>query len=88
MSKFEGDPAVRWPAVYALASVGSNGAALIEQARRELADLDADDGIWAPPAARPPWCGGCDERTRWREDEEGRPYKCPKCHPDLAGSQP
>lgn len=87
MSKFEGDPAVRWPAVYALVSVGNNGPALIEQARRELARLDADDNLWSPPPDRSPWCGECDERTRWRETDDGQPYKCPKCHPDTQAAR-
>jgi general stress protein YciG len=36
-----------------------------------------------PTPARPRWCGQCDQRTRLREDpfREGRPYRCPECHP-------
>lgn len=30
---------------------------------------------------RPPWCGDCDEGTRHREALDGRPYRCPACHP-------
>jgi len=32
---------------------------------------------------RPTWCGECHEQTRMREtdDDERRPYPCPKCHP-------
>lgn len=33
-------------------------------------------------AAKPTWCGQCDEITRMREREtDGRPYYCPACHP-------
>lgn len=31
---------------------------------------------------RPPWCGGCDERTRLAGDP---PYRGPVCHPLAAG---
>jgi DNA-binding MarR family transcriptional regulator len=34
--------------------------------------------------SRPAWCGSCDERTRQREDETGRPFRCPDCHPMTA----
>ncbi|MFB4320705.1 hypothetical protein [Actinomadura sp. 21ATH] len=31
---------------------------------------------------RQAWCGKCsDEVKRQREDDEGRPYRCPDCHP-------
>jgi hypothetical protein len=39
----------------------------------------------------PPWCGDpdCNPATRWRDSADGlHADKCPKCHPDLAGSQP
>jgi hypothetical protein len=87
MSKFEGDPAVRYPAVYALTSIGNSATALIEQARRELADPGADDG--AAQAPQPsvwlkPWCGQCDhENTRWAEVEQpdgnATVIRCPDC---------
>jgi hypothetical protein len=37
----------------------------------------------SPTAPHPRWCGQCDERTRLREDQlrDGRPYRCPGCHP-------
>lgn len=47
----------------------------------------AHDGPWwaqeppGPAIPRRPWCGQCDERTRQREDGEGRPFRCPDCHP-------
>ena len=50
------------------------------------------DGPWwetpAPRSAprRPPWCGSCDERTRLLEDDQGRPYRCPECHPKAEAS--
>jgi hypothetical protein len=34
-----------------------------------------------PRASSPPWCGKCDERTRIRELDDGRPARCPVCHP-------
>jgi hypothetical protein len=41
-------------------------------------------GAGAPRAAeqqpkKPPWCGGCDERTRFTDDD--CPRYCPRCHP-------
>jgi hypothetical protein len=47
----------------------------------------AHDGPWwraecAPSApVRSPWCGSCNEQTRMREADDGRPYHCPECHP-------
>jgi hypothetical protein len=37
----------------------------------------------AGAAARqpPPWCGTCDETTRQVETDDGRPARCPRCHP-------
>lgn len=52
----------------------------------------AHDGPWwaqaaallgATAAPKPPWCGKCDERTRQRERDDGRPARCPDCHPSL-----
>jgi len=41
------------------------------------------------PAARPPWCGQCDERTRLVERPgDGVPYRCPSCHPTTADHSP
>lgn len=39
-----------------------------------------------PPARalRPPWCEKCDEATRMREGDDGRPFRCPDCHPLVA----
>jgi hypothetical protein len=36
------------------------------------------------PPLRAVTCGSCDPRTRMREDGEGRPYRCPECHPAAA----
>jgi hypothetical protein len=37
---------------------------------------------------RPLWCGGCDERTRRREDAGGGDAgRCPVCHPLAAGAR-
>jgi hypothetical protein len=50
-----------------------------------LARLDAlaTQNPPSPLLPRPPWCGQCDQRTRLREDplRDGRPYRCPECHP-------
>jgi hypothetical protein len=37
----------------------------------------------AGAAARQPpaWCGACDETTRQVETDDGRPARCPRCHP-------
>ncbi|BCJ38733.1 hypothetical protein Athai_62360 [Actinocatenispora thailandica] len=32
-------------------------------------------------ASRPEHCGTCEDRTRFRETPDGRPYPCPACHP-------
>lgn len=37
----------------------------------------------------PPWCGECgspDPSQRFREDDEGRPYRCPACHPSTVAA--
>jgi hypothetical protein len=47
----------------------------------------AHDGPWwyKPPAVpatqMPAWCTSCDERTRLVEQADGRPARCPDCHP-------
>lgn len=41
----------------------------------------------APSATRPPWCGVCVEATRMCEDADGRPWRCPRCHPGAARDQ-
>lgn len=46
---------------------------------RRLENLPLPKG--AQPPDRPPWCGGCDEHTRQRENDEGLPYRCPQCNP-------
>ena len=47
-------------------------------------DPPRSDARASPPgspavAARPPWCGECDEATRMRDPD--RPRRCPDCHP-------
>ncbi len=61
---------------------GVRSTAAVLQAR--LADLPP---VEAPAAARPGWCGGCDEHTRHRETDTGAPYRCPACHPLEASGQ-
>ena len=46
---------------------------------RRLEDLALPKGT--PPPGRPPWCGVCDEHTRQRENDQGLPFRCPKCNP-------
>ena len=42
----------------------------------------------SPTPPRPRWCGQCDQRTRLREDplRDGRPYRCPECHPQTTAT--
>jgi hypothetical protein len=45
---------------------------------------DAAAAARKTPAAKPPWCGKCEERTRHSERErDGQPEvsRCPRCHP-------
>jgi hypothetical protein len=28
---------------------------------------------------RPPWCGQCDQKTRWLDPNADLPRKCPRC---------
>ena len=48
-------------------------------------DAMANQNPPSPSLPRPHWCGQCDQRTRLREDplREGRPYRCPECHPQI-----
>lgn len=46
---------------------------------RRLEDLALPKGT--PSPSRPAWCGECDEHTRQRENDQGLPYRCPKCNP-------
>jgi hypothetical protein len=48
----------------------------------------AHDGPWwnhAPPrppaGSRPPWCGQCSDEIRRQIDVDGKPARCPACHP-------
>lgn len=48
----------------------------------------SSDELPAPPARlppRPPWCGSCDQRTRHVAGPDGRPGRCPTCHPLRSG---
>ena len=53
------------------------------RSRPNPADALAVQNPPPPPPPHPQWCGHCDERTRLREDplRDGRPYRCPECHP-------
>lgn len=47
------------------------------------------EGLALPKGAepgRPAWCGECDSHTRQRENAQGLPYRCPKCHPLAVGA--
>lgn len=47
---------------------------------RRLENLPLPKGVQPPD--RPPWCGGCDEKTRLLEKPDtGLPYRCPQCNP-------
>ncbi|MQA87265.1 MAG: hypothetical protein GEV03_22215 [Streptosporangiales bacterium] len=52
--------------------------------RARLADLPDPPPV-APP--RPPWCGHCHPDTRHIENRDGRPARCPACHPLTAGGE-
>jgi hypothetical protein len=42
-----------------------------------------------PPKQRPPWCGQCDEASRYVLDADCRPVgRCGSCHPLAAGRAP
>lgn len=49
-----------------------------------LENLVLPKGI--PEPGRPAWCGECDQRTRQRENQQGFPYRCPRCHPRCVGA--
>jgi hypothetical protein len=69
------------PFGYLLAIIGKGPGEVrdfLDQRRRELAALGADDDP-APP--KPPWCGECDERTRLADLDDGRVTRCIRCHP-------
>ncbi len=38
------------------------------------------------PPQRLPWCEACNPVTRMVEDDEGRPSRCPDCHPQAHGA--
>ena len=48
---------------------------------RRLENLAGQRPKGAPAPERPPWCGECDEHTRLRENDQGQPYRCPRCNP-------
>jgi hypothetical protein len=48
----------------------------------------AHDGPWwnhkshrLPAASRPPWCGQCSDEIRRQIEVDGKPARCPACHP-------
>jgi hypothetical protein len=48
--------------------------------RSRLQGLRASQPTTGKPP-RPTWCGDCDPTTRHRETDDGRPFRCPRCHP-------
>lgn len=75
-----------WDPAELAAHVGANTAG-VRNAYAVLSSRLAD--LPDPPAPsrtprRPPWCGHCHHDTRLREDEHGRPSRCPACHPSRA----
>lgn len=75
-------------------SQGDNGVSHTTPTRRvgrsknDLPDPSRDNGRASPPGspvvAVMPWCGKCDQRTHMLEDNDGRPFRCPDCHPLVA----
>jgi hypothetical protein len=58
---------------------------------KHTSDPSRANGRASPPgpadrAAKPPWCGKCDEATRLLGDDE--PRRCPDCHPLTAQAAP
>jgi len=50
--------------------------------RGDLAPMLAEVRAAASATVRlPEWCGDCDSRTRQVELDDGRPARCPRCHP-------
>jgi hypothetical protein len=52
--------------------------AVLTHRLRELATANPAHDV---ATARPDWCGTCDEATRHVDDLDGRPRRCPGCHP-------
>jgi hypothetical protein len=70
-----------------IARLGAEGYVLVHRGggRLSTGELPSRPG---QRRARPPWCGGCDERTRRREDAGGGDTgRCPVCHPLAAGAR-
>lgn len=53
------------------------------RSKNDLPVPSRDSGRASPAgsaaAAKPPWCGKCDEQTRLMDDDS--PRRCPNCHP-------
>jgi hypothetical protein len=47
-----------------------------------LSELAAANPAHDVATAWPTWCGTCDEATRHVDDLDGRPHRCPSCHPE------
>lgn len=78
---------IGWPSDRLAEHVGANTHGIRNPyavLRTRLAELPELPAV----VVRPPWCGsqGCDQETRWREDANGRPYRCPVCHPLAAAA--
>jgi hypothetical protein len=54
---------------------------------RQPGRLSRDGPWWNQPASssavdpRPPWCGQCSDERRRQVDVDGKPARCPACHP-------
>jgi hypothetical protein len=86
INRAQADPRIRNAIAWLTASVSNGDApALLAEVRydaaRAAAAEAAPDFPWFGHQPRPPWCGQCHESTRMLEDDEGRPYRCPDCHP-------
>jgi len=87
LTKISNDRRIRDPAAYLGAALSNgDGPKLIGVARRALGA--GEPAAARKPAARPPWCGTCDERTRLTELDDGRMARCSQCHPISAGARP
>jgi len=79
----DGSPLIRCPACHPLAGRPTKGDA------RPVTDPEGDAAFGPAATARPPWCTRCSDPERRQVDRgDGRPMRCPTCHPLAAEPLP